>query len=774
MEVAERFGDLKWRALDHGQLFANLENILKTIPPEEHYDLHYSVHHVFEQRGRVFQKATVVPFDIDKIAGYQESMAETVARLFVSFFGLHYEKTAVVSSGNGVHLIVALNADQHISDLRQHSENYIHYKRACERFQEHLHNNGFAGCIVDPHVYTKAATMRLPGTKNVLGKEKPTECRLIQRVLLPQNFDITKFSGVQELPEIHAVSNEQLKKFPPIDTDAMLGGCAFLRHCKEQPSSVTEPEWFAMLSLVGRAHKDSNESARLAHEYSKGHPKYTPEETDKKLQHALEGGPRTCRGVDNVWVNSKCRQCPHWSKIASPVLIRGERYIETEDCGFWFYRWNEKSGKTVPEKPDYEGLKAFFERDNTYISTGDSNTTFVWRKNVWEEWTETEIKNYAYEKFDPFASGGHRNEFYNLIAQTNLKRHDWFSVSTIRKMNFLNGVLDVDTLIVEPHTTNYGFRTVLPYEYDPKATAPNFDKFLDEVTLGRNELKQVLLEFAGYSLSGDECWEQKAMLLVGEGQNGKSKFVQILRALAGKDSVSALTLTDLDKETHRYLLEKSLFNVAEETPRTGFLDSSIFKNLVGGGEVSVKQLYKQPYNIRNKSKFWFLCNELPKTYDLSHGMFRRLVIVPFDARFSGEKEDKKIEEKLLPELPGILNMCMAAYARMRARGSLYRSEIVAAKLQEYKEDVDIVRRWVKDNLEVLPEINGKYTPCKKIYGQYSLDMDAENERPLTSAMFFKRLTKILPEYDARRDRVKVDGNIQRVLRGVLLHDGSVF
>jgi phage/plasmid-associated DNA primase len=148
------------------------------------------------------------------------------------------------------------------------------------------------------------------------------------------------------------------------------------------------------------------------------------------------------------------------------------------------------------------------------------------------------------------------------------------------------------------------------------------------------------------------------------------------------------------------------------------------------------------------------------------------VICPFDARFSGANEDKRIEEKLLPELPGILNMCLEAYERMRKRKSLFKSEIVAQKLQEYKEDVDIVRRWYKDNLELLPEINGKYTTCKQIYGKYNMDMSLENERPLTSGSFFKRLSKIIPDYTERRDLISESGEKLKILRGVLMHDGS--
>jgi putative DNA primase/helicase len=264
------------------------------------------------------------------------------------------------------------------------------------------------------------------------------------------------------------------------------------------------------------------------------------------------------------------------------------------------------------------------------------------------------------------------------------------------------------------------------------------------------------------------------MFLLGEGQNGKSKFVSVLRALAGKAAVSALSAEDLNKDTNRYMLETSLFNISEEMPKKAFLDSSIFKNLVGGGEITAKKLYENAYTMQNRAKFWFLCNELPKTYDLTHGMFRRMLIVPFEAVFSGDNDDKNIEEKLFAELPGILNLCLEAYQRMKLRGGVYNSEVVQRALQSYKEDVDQVRRWFKDNVSIHQEINGQYIPASTLYGAYKFAMEQEGERPLSNQQFIKRIEKILPTYNQRKDRLKEGGKQVRVLRGIEVNDGSNF
>lgn len=80
--------------------------------------------------------------------------------------------------------------------------------------------------------------------------------------------------------------------------DTILTNCAFVQHCRDNAATLPEPEWYAMLTNVGRA--DGGEE--LVHELSKPHPKYSASETDRKLEHALQDGePHTCQFIqDNL------------------------------------------------------------------------------------------------------------------------------------------------------------------------------------------------------------------------------------------------------------------------------------------------------------------------------------------------------------------------------------------------------------------------------------------------------------------------------------------
>src|SRR4051794_8267495 len=82
--------------------------------------------------------------------------------------------------------------------------------------------------------------------------------------------------------------------FPPAHIELIENGCAWLRHCRDDAGTLPEPEWYGMLSIVGRCENGE----QLAHEWSRPYPQYTPEETQRKLTQALRNaGPRTCEYI---------------------------------------------------------------------------------------------------------------------------------------------------------------------------------------------------------------------------------------------------------------------------------------------------------------------------------------------------------------------------------------------------------------------------------------------------------------------------------------------
>jgi P4 family phage/plasmid primase-like protien len=459
-------------------------------------------------------------------------------------------------------------------------------------------------------------------------------------------------------------------------------------------------------------------------------------------------------------------------QIMGSKFVEPEEIIPTELTGFHSLSFSRGEEIYTPEIDD---LVKYFNRETKFKVLGNSKRCHTFNGQYYEEIGDSWIEHFAETNFKPKPDNRTVSEFLKKVLRTNLVPENWFGDSTHGKVNFLNGVLDTDTETILPHNDRYGFRYVLPYAFDPKAEAPKFEKFLDDIMMGDNDLKQLLLEFSGYCLSGDECWLQKALILEGGGQNGKSTFINVIRDVIGNKNTSPLTLSALNTETSRVMLDGKLANFAEETPNRKMLDSSTFKNLVSGGEIQMRALYKQAYTVRNRAKLVFACNELPDSGDTTHGYFRRLIIVPFEAEFSSERGnlDPFIEKKLSEELAGIFNLCFRAYKQTKKRGKFLEPQKTVETKRQYMLDIDPIETWADRFLDVHPLGNGhddNLLPLPKAYQEFAIWIEQNGMKPISSIWFTRKLRKSIPKFKERYTVTKgKDRKSYRALRAILLN-----
>lgn len=756
------------------ELFLNLDSVLSQIDPDDRWNLYYTSHPCETDKRRWAAPQVILPFDIDNI---DLDQIDAYHPVILGTLQLARDTTGIVYSGNGLQYVVGLTVP--ITEEAFFDTYREHYKAICQKIDKALQGVGLPG-TADPAVFSAARLLRLPGTENRKAGKASRQARLIQAVITPVEFNLTRVSGLPEVPVTEQIAKTDMANFA-VDSEGVRG-CEFLKWTKQSPEQVSEPQWFALLSIVGRMENGTTE----AHEYSKGHPGYSHSETETKLQQALSSsGPRTCKNINQLW--SKCHTCPHFEKVNSPISIRGANFIASEKTGF--HVAVRGKGGTLYFKPQYEDLRRYFEREHTYKILGGSRICYIWNGAFYQEFEDAYLENFGQKHFKPSATTEVVGEFRRLVQRTNLVPPSWFDSTTHRKINFQNGVLDLDTLELTPHSIDAGFRYQLAYPYDAAATCPTFDAFLQQVTCGDKDLEAVLLEFCGYALSSDSCWAQKALVLEGSGSNGKSTFMSVLRALAGKDNYASLTLSDLRAEGNRQMLDGKLFNMAEETPSRSLMESSIFKNLVSGGETQVRQIYKKPYVMRNRAKLIFACNDLPGSNDTSLGYFRRFIIVPFKATFSDAlgNKDAFIEEKLMRELPGIFNRVLGAFQGLVKRQRFSESMAVSDALDSYRMEVNTVLRflgehqmlggagereaagvdtglggqvpgWVKAD-----EAGARFTILSELYEAYRIWCQSVGEEPVTGQRFGKQSAQIIPEYKARSTVKRLGGKLHRVL-----------
>lgn len=753
--VYDAFFERGWRAESVPELFANIKEHLKNIPQGEHWNLYYTAANCLEKKGRKMARQEVMPFDID---GIDVEKRRDYVEPILQALSVQYEETGILFTGNGLQFIIGLKEGFESTDY--FDKNRHHYRAVCAKINRGLREAGLPG-EADPTVFSAARILRLPLTKNCKPNKPERIGELFQGRIARVEWQLERQSGIPQIAASEHINESSLKKYPAPDTDEILSECRFLAHCKDNPAQVRESEWYAMLSVVGRL----PDGSLRAHEYSSGHPGYTHSETEDKLTQALQAsGPRTCKSINATW--GRCSECPHFKKITSPITIQGANYIKTQNQGFHDCAV-DKEGNPKLGRPNFEDLRKFFNKEHHYKCIGGSKICVVWNGKFWEEFEDAYLENFAQTHFKPTADDRMRNEFRKLVHCTNLTDPQWFVHSINRRINFANGVLHIDSGEFGAHSPERGFRYVLPYDYDPEAKAPRFQQFLHEITGGNDSLSSVLIEFAGYAFSNDECWAEKAMIMVGEGSNGKSTFINVLKELAGSENYSGLTLNELRKETNRAHIDGTLFNLAEETPTNAMTESTFFKNAVTGGDILIRQLYKQGYTIPNRCKLMFACNELPDTRDCSKGFFRRLLVVPFNETFEGSTKDSFLKHKLFKELPGIFNIILEGYKNLKRQGKFTVSNDMDQEIEDYRLEMDSVAMWSNDSVTVLSRKDQGSSVLSKMYDSYKYAVERKGGYPLPYIKFSRRLGKLIPKYKDRCIRSVIEGRKETVVQGIL-------
>lgn len=750
---------------NHVSLFNTLEEHVKKIPEFERFNCHYTLGESEggKKRGKgTFLAQEIIPFDVDGIE-WAESKAERQSQLknycqvFYETTNLDPSKTVVVFSGGGLHFIILTDRWTDKEYFRKHGKVYA---GICKLLETNLISAGLKFKELDRAVFAPNHMLRLPGTINKKQGREDRPCKLLVSALAHQPFDWGAFAKeTKALTKEKAEKPSQIKgEFPKVDTPAVESGCLFLRHCKENPAKVNESQWYASLSILSRL----EDGKAKCHEYSKGHPNYSVEECDAKIENALTAGPRLCENISGLWEG--CSGCEYSGKVKTPITIRSQEFIATEHTGFHKVLVSDNGVKYIPQHDD---LVKFFEREHTYISNEESGEVYVFDGKKYKYFSKNQLRGFAGKHFSPQPNENHIQEFMHRVNRRNHVEPSFLEANG-KYINFQNGILDLDSGRLLEHSPDYGFLYVLPYDYSETARCPEFDKMMARITCNDTQLEQLLLEFTGYALCDRTYEHHKALILIGEGANGKSTFLDIVKALAGAENFSALGIKEMDKDTNRALLEGKLVNISDEMPNMAMQDTDIFKKMMGGS-ITIRRLYGMPTVHRCTTKLMFAANEIPATYDHSHGLFRRLLIVPFDARFEGKDVDRTLMPKLMRELPGIFNRVLQAFRSLKKAEHFTVAERSVEQLNSYRTDNDAIGSAIRELIVAKPGpwTLEDFTPSEELMlaccPQSRLDRDKVEKR------FRKALTREYSDLKKREARkwVVVSGNEKKYLRGYL-------
>ena len=274
-------------------------------------------------------------------------------------------------------------------------------------------------------------------------------------------------------------------------------------------------------------------------------------------------------------------------------------------------------------------------------------------------------------------------------------------------INLENGLLDLSTFTLMPHSKIFASLVQLPFDYDPEAECPRFQEFLRQVFREDEELITLVQEIMGYCLS-PSIEAQKFFIFYSDGSSGKSVLCSILQHLAGGDkNVSSVTLSNLNQKFQRAELYGKLLNISTENEVSKF-NTEALKSITSGDPIQIEHKFQKPFTTRLTAKLLFAMNSLPEPKDKTFAFYRRLVLVPFKTKFVDNpregtnemKRNPKIEEGLLEELPGILSWCIEGLKRLVANNYQFTRSQEAEKLMlEYRKDISPVFSFIEECIE---------------------------------------------------------------------------
>lgn len=306
-----------------------------------------------------------------------------------------------------------------------------------------------------------------------------------------------------------------------------------------------------------------------------------------------------------------------------------------------------------------------------------------------------------------------------------------------------NGVLDLRAGALIPLTPEVLVTKRAGALFDPTATCPNWDAFLEEV-LPDATVRGFLRRWAGYCLTGltdAQIWT----FLYGTGANGKSVFIEAIQHLMGEyarriPTAMLMSNTSLSSQAANpdvLLLKGTRFAFATETEEGQRLASARVKEMSGGDTLTGRPLYGSYISFRPTHKLAVVGNHMPTVTDDSYAMWRRVALIEFGITVPPERRDPRLLDRLMGEASGILNWAMAGLQEYLAAGhDLGIPDLVRAATAAYKADQDTIAEWISEKLTLDPNAE----TCKAtLYWSYQLWAGASGHRAMNRKTLTRRL-----------------------------------
>jgi putative DNA primase/helicase len=308
-----------------------------------------------------------------------------------------------------------------------------------------------------------------------------------------------------------------------------------------------------------------------------------------------------------------------------------------------------------------------------------------------------------------------------------------------------NGLLHLPTLVLLPHTPAFFTHNALDFGFDPNAPAPRqWLGFLSQLWPNDQATIDTLQVMFGLALTGDTR-HQKAFLMVGPKRSGKGTIARILTRLIGPDNTVAPTLAGLGTNFGLAPLIGKRMAIISDARLGGRADQHAIAerllSITGEDSITVDRKYMPAWTGRLQVRFLILSNELPRLVDASGALVSRFIVLVLTNSFYG-KEDHGLTDRLLTEMPGILNWSIAGWQRLYLRGYLQQPKSAAEAVQDLEDLGSPISAFLRAKCVVQA---GRFVETARLYEAWcNWSKEQGRDRPGTAQTFGRDLRAAVP------------------------------
>lgn len=418
----------------------------------------------------------------------------------------------------------------------------------------------------------------------------------------------------------------------------------------------------------------------------------------------------------------------------------------------WVYApWiniNEKTGKqTVTQGTLYECIKDTLN----YITIGDISSnnplTYAYNNGVYENISKYRLKGIVSEYLSKELNTDKLTSAIANMLMTKCPQNYKALQGSRDIINLKNGLYDIKTKKIEPHTPEYINDFQLDINYMDKPLNEHiWDNFLDTLTESDQEIKDFFQEWYGLILSNYDASIVKGFTyLTGKGDTGKSVPIKVLRALLTDKLFKSLDICDLGGRFNLGdIANKRLIACGDVVGK--FIDDKslgMMKQLTGGDPIPIEKKGKDLLTIHYRGLMMFSSNYLPSfNGDLGRHVFERINIIPCNNVIPEEKRDKLFHEKILHEKDYIFKWSLVGLERLIKNDFRFtQSKRMIEAKEEYSIDIDSVRAFIRQHYDIT-ESKKDRVKTKDIYSEYNNYCLAEDLNPVSKKNFKTRLLNL--------------------------------